>query len=173
MFTSISYENGSFWIFKSMPLKPKSIILAKLIFYFPFIYIFLLILVSLSNYYLSVDNFIFSFSVFIVTIMSFVISVYAVSFGAIFPDFKIENIHQVESSYGGFIFMALSLFYVMLIIAIFAYPIRQYFIVLSNKNLHYDWYYFYFSFFIFMVISIVSSFFIFNLASKSIRDVEI
>jgi len=173
MFTSISYENGSFWIFKSMPLKPKSIILAKLIFYFPFIYIFLLILVSLSNYYLSVDDFIFSFSIFIVTIMSFVISVYAVSFGAIFPDFKIENIHQVESSYGGFIFMALSLFYVILTIAIFAYPIRQYFIALSNKNLHYDWYYFYFSFFIFIVISIVSSFFIFNLASKSIRDVEV
>jgi len=43
IFTSVSYEDGSFWIYKTMPLKAQTIILSKLMFYFPFMYIFSLV----------------------------------------------------------------------------------------------------------------------------------
>jgi ABC-2 type transport system permease protein len=173
VFTSVSYENGCFWIYKTMPLTPQMIILSKLLFYFPFMYLFSLGIVSISSYYLSAEKFMFSFYIFLTTFMSFVISVYAISFGSIFPDFRIENIHQVESSYGGFIFMASSLFYVIFVIAIFAYPIRQYFICFGNKNLHFDWYYFYFSLAMFMILSFATSFLVFNIAKRSIQSIEI
>ena len=41
--------------------------------------------------------------------------------GAIFPRFNIPNIHQLESSAGGFVYMAASLFYIGLTIAIEAW----------------------------------------------------
>ena len=50
-----------------------------------------------------------------------------IGLGALFPDFKVENIHQIESSYGGFIYMACCMGYLALIVAIEAWPVQMHF----------------------------------------------
>lgn len=51
----------------------------------------------------------------------------ALGMGAIYPKFQVENISQVESSLGGILFMIYALFYVGIIIALEALPVRSYF----------------------------------------------
>lgn len=172
VFTSISSEGGAWWIVKTAPVKIENFLFAKLIFYFIPIYLFSMVLVSVSNYYLEADLFMFRLSVFIITVMSFVISVFAVGFGSIFPDFNIENIHQVESSYGGFIFMAASVFYCVVTATIFSYPVRNYFFCLYNPNYTFEKTLLYSALLVFLIISFLSSFFIFSRAVKSLKSHE-
>lgn len=155
VFTSVSLENGNIWIIKTLPIEASTFIYSKLIFYFSYILIFTLILVGVSGYYLGVDKFIFSFSIFVSVIMSFFISCLAISMGAIFPDFNIENIHYVESSYGGFLFMAASVAYTIGVAMWFAYPIRLYFVSKYLKEATFDTFFFYSSIVIFVVFNAV------------------
>jgi hypothetical protein len=50
-----------------------------------------------------------------------------VGFGALFPMFHVENIHQIESSLGGFVYMAAALFYIGATIMILAWPMNMHF----------------------------------------------
>jgi len=158
LFPSISLEGKSFWILKSAPLKIEEIIYSKLAFYgLPVIFL-CFILISLSNYLLGADNFISFISLFSAIIMSFVISVMAIGFGGIFPDFKVENIHKIESSYGGFIFMASSMGYVALTIMIFAWPVQMHFYSKFNPGYSFEYFWFYFCIFLFLLLSFFSAY---------------
>ncbi|MEW5951778.1 MAG: hypothetical protein AB1637_07825 [Elusimicrobiota bacterium] len=132
LFTSISLEGNSFWILKSSPIKTEDIFYAKLLFYcLPTMFLSFL-LTGLSNYFLGADRFIFSISLFAITVITFTLCVLGISFGAIYPDFKVENIHQVESSYGGFLFMAFSMGYIALSVAVLAGPVQMHFMSRFN-----------------------------------------
>lgn len=173
VFTSISIENGSFWIIKTIPLNIKDYLFSKLLFYYIQILFFSMILIIFSNYYLKVDIFMFRLSIFVTVIMSFVITVFAIGFGSIFPDFNIENIHQVESSYGGFIFMAASFFYCVTIGIVFSYTVRNYFFCQYNFNCEFDRDIFYLSVLMFLMISFLPSYFIFSKAVKNLNLSEV
>ncbi|HAH32388.1 MAG TPA: hypothetical protein DCL44_08760, partial [Elusimicrobia bacterium] len=82
---------------------------------------------SFSNHLLNADRFISALSVFTIITATLTLSVMGIGLGALFPDFKVENIHQLESSYGGFIYMAASMAYLGLVIAIEAWPVQMYF----------------------------------------------
>lgn len=171
VFTSISNETNNFWIIKSLPLKIEEFMLAKFIFYFIPTLIFSLILVSISSYYLNTDYIIFAISVFITVITSFVITAYAIGFGAIFPDFNIENIHQIESSIGGFTFMGASILYGVITLMIFSTPVRIYFasgnhLSIYDPNLL-------ISVTVFLILSFLSSIIIFNRGIKNLNNTEI
>lgn len=173
VFTSISVENGSFWVIKTIPLNIKDYLFSKLLFYYIQILFFSMILVIFSNYYLGVDIFMFRLSVFVTIIMSFVITVFAIGFGSMFPDFNIENIHQVESSYGGFIFMASSFFYCVTIGIVFSHTVRNYFFCQYNFNCEFDVEVFYLSVLMFLIISFLPSYFVFNKAVKKLNLSEV
>lgn len=173
VFTSVSLEDGNIWIIKTLPVRSYTFLYSKLIFYFFYILFFDLILVVLSNYYLGIDRFIFSFSVFVSVIMSFTISTIAISMGTIFPDFNIENIHHVESSYGGFLFMAVALCYTIGVAIWFAYPIRMYFMYKYMKNLDFDKFFFYSAVIIFVFISWILSALFFKKAVSSFENREV
>lgn len=173
VFTSVSLEDGNVWIIKNIPVKASTFLYSKLLFYFLYILFFNLILVALSNHYLGIDSFIFSFSVFTSVIMSFTISTIAVSMGAIFPDFNIENIHHVESSYGGFLFMAIAVTYTIGVAVWFAYPIRIYFMSKYLKNFEFDSFFFYSSIVIFVFLSWLISAIFFKRAVLSFENKEV
>ncbi|MEF3279710.1 MAG: hypothetical protein K6357_01920 [Elusimicrobiota bacterium] len=172
VFTSISSESRAIWILKSIPVSGREILFSKLIFYYIPVFLFSLILVVISNYYLEVDFFMFRLSVFAMSIMSFTISIFAVSLGALFPDFRIENIHQVESSFGGFLFMAISAVYCAIVGAVFSYPVRSYFLSLFSQNFVFEKELFYISLIIFILGSFVPSYFLFEKAAKNIDNIE-
>ncbi len=173
IFTSISIENGSIWLLKVLPLKPSDVIYAKFLFYFIYILIFDLIIVGISSYYLSVDLFVFRFLLFVSVIMSFFISVLGISMGAFFPDFNIENIHHIESSYGGFLFMVSSIFYTLITAVWFAYPLKIYFASKYFGSVEFDSFFFHSSLVIFAFISFVVAFFLIRKAVKKFDMMEV
>lgn len=132
-FPSISLENGNYWILKSAPVSPEKVMTGKLLISGIPSIIIGVILISFSNYLLKADAFISGISLFTIIIASFVISVMGVGFGAIFPDFRLENIHQIESSYGGFIYMITSIGYLFLVISIEAWPVKMHFMEKFGK----------------------------------------
>ena len=62
-----------------------------------------------------------------------------VGLGALFPRFTVENIHQIESSLGGFVYMAASLFYIGATLSILAWPMRMHFMELMGGPRAWDW----------------------------------
>lgn len=173
IFPSISMEGNSFWILKSSPIKTESIFYGKLLFYGPPTIFLSFILVSMSNYFLNVDRFIFSISIFAIIILTFTISVIAITIGALYPDFNVENIHQVESSYGGFIFMAASIAYIIIVISILSLPIRMYFMSRLSPFYKLNMRWLYLSFIFIMIISATISIALWKLAVKKIEKQEI
>lgn len=127
IFPAISLEGNNWWIMKSFPISIKSIMISKLLIAgIPSILIGLALIVF-SNKFLEADAFISAVSIFTIIIVSITISIMGIGLGALFPDFKVENIHQIESSYGGFIYMACCMGYLALIVAIEAWPVQMHF----------------------------------------------
>ncbi len=127
IFPAISLEGNNWWLMKSFPVSIKSIMVSKLLIAgIPSILIGV-VLIVFSNKFLEADAFVSVISIFTIIIISIAISIMGVGLGALFPDFKVENIHQIESSYGGFIYMACCMGYLALIVAIEAWPVQMHF----------------------------------------------
>lgn len=126
-FPAISLEGNNFWIIKNSPISIASIMKEKLLISLPSAVIIGLILVGVSNYLLGADLFISSLTAFTIAVTACVVTVMGIGFGALFPDFRVENIHKLESSYGGFLYMACSMAYIGLIICTEAWPVQLHF----------------------------------------------
>ncbi|MCG2726938.1 MAG: hypothetical protein L6420_11930 [Elusimicrobia bacterium] len=127
IFPAISLEGNNWWIIKSFPISIKSIMISKLLIAgIPSVLIGI-VLIAFSNKFLEADFFISAISVFTIIITSIAISIMGIGLGALFPDFKVENIHQIESSPGGFIYMACSIGYLALIVGIESWPVQMHF----------------------------------------------
>ena len=126
-FPAISLEGNSFWLLKAAPVPASRIMAEKLaLSAFPSMLLGL-VLISFSNYLLNADLFVSAISVFTILTASLTLSVMGIGLGALFPDFKVENIHQLESSYGGFIYMACAMGYLALVVGIEAWPVQMHF----------------------------------------------
>jgi len=86
-----------------------------------------ILLITVSNYLLGADLFISVLSTLTIVLAAVVITVMGIGFGALFPDFNVENIHQLESSYGGFLYMACAMGYLSLLVAAEAWPVQMHF----------------------------------------------
>jgi len=62
-----------------------------------------------------------------------------IGFGALFPNFRAENVHQIESSAGGFIYMAFALGYIGATIAIEALPVQMHFFQRLGRVEAWNW----------------------------------
>lgn len=173
LFTAVSLEGNSFWLVRSMPVKMESVFYAKLIFFGLPTMLLSFLLTGLSDYLLGADYFVFSVSLFAITVMSFTISVLGLSFGAIYPDFNVENIHQVESSYGGFVFMAFAMGYTALSVAILAGPVQMHFMSRFNPVYIFEKKWLYLALGLFTMISFVLSFSLWKIALKKAEKYEI
>ncbi|MBI5743137.1 MAG: hypothetical protein HY952_01170 [Elusimicrobia bacterium] len=126
-FPAISLEGNSFWLLKSAPAGTAEIMREKLMVSMVPSALIGLILITISNHLLNADLFVSLLSAFTILTASLVISVMGIGLGAVFPDFKVENIHQLESSYGGFLYMACAMGYLSLVVAVEAWPVQMHF----------------------------------------------
>jgi len=127
VYPAVSLEGSSFWIIQSSPLSLRRFLKEK--FWISFFPLLILggFLVLVSNLFLKADIFMTLLSLGSVEVMVVGLTSLALGMGAIYPKFHVENISQVESSLGGILFMIYALFYVGIIIALEALPVRSYF----------------------------------------------
>ncbi|MBI4051713.1 MAG: hypothetical protein HY400_04330 [Elusimicrobia bacterium] len=138
-FPAISLEGKSYWIFKSAPLNVRSLMREKFLFsVFPTMFLGT-VLVGFSNHLLGADVFISSVSVATILLCTWTLCGMGVGFGALFPRFHVENVHQIESSAGGFLYMACALGYLTLTVAVEAGPIRMYFMERMGRAHPWNW----------------------------------
>ncbi|OGR40920.1 MAG: hypothetical protein A2X35_03035 [Elusimicrobia bacterium GWA2_61_42] len=126
-FPAISLEGNSYWLLKSAPVSAASVMREKLMVSLIPSLIVGFLLITASNRLLNADLFISVLSAFTITVASVVISVMGIGLGALFPDFNVENIHQLESSYGGFLYMACAMGYLSLLVGVEAWPVQMHF----------------------------------------------
>lgn len=126
-FPAVSLEGKSLWVVRSAPMGVERIMLEKvLLLSLPSVLIGV-ILVASSNYLLQADYFISVLSVGTIIVCSLVCCIMGIGMGAVFPKFNVENIHQIESSAGGFIYMAMCMGYIAVTMAIESYFVRAHF----------------------------------------------
>lgn len=126
-FPAISLEGRSWWVLRSAPIDIGLVMREKLAFSLVPILGISATLALMTNWILEADRFTSWLSLVALVTVGLAICVMGVGFGALFPNFLVENIHQIESSVGGFVYMAACLFYVGFTIAVLAAPMQMHF----------------------------------------------
>ncbi|PIR19387.1 MAG: hypothetical protein COV48_02280 [Elusimicrobia bacterium CG11_big_fil_rev_8_21_14_0_20_64_6] len=126
-FPAISLEGRAWWILRSAPLDVGQVMREKFLFSVVPLLSIAATLALTTNWILEADRFTSWLSFGALVTVGLAICVMGVGFGALFPNFHVENIHQIESSVGGFVYMAACLFYVGFTIAVLAAPMQMHF----------------------------------------------
>ena len=137
-FPAISLEGRGWWILKSSPLSVGQIMRQKFLFSLAPTLAVALILGLMTTRFIGADRFTTEVSVAALLGVAVVLCGMGIGLGALFPRFTVENIHQIESSLGGFVYMAASLFYIGATLSILAWPMRMHFMVLMGNPRAWD-----------------------------------
>ncbi len=128
-FPAISLEGRSWWVLRSAPVDVAGIMRQKFLFSAGPTLLLAATLAVMTNSILDADRFTSMITLGALLVIALAICSMGVGFGALFPRFTVENIHQIESSVGGFVFMAACLCYVGMTIAFLAVPMQMHFAV--------------------------------------------
>jgi ABC-2 type transport system permease protein len=123
-YPAVSVEGRSWWVVRAAPVSISTIMTQKLLFSLAPMTLLALVLGGASSWLLDVDRFSALLTTGGLVVITWGLCAMGIGFGALFPMFNVENIHQVESSVGGFVYMAASLFYIGATIAILSWPMR-------------------------------------------------
>jgi ABC-2 type transport system permease protein len=137
-FPSISLEGKSWWVLAAAPVTPREIMRQKLVFSLVPMSTIALILGASANHLLRADAFTAYLSLGSLLVITWAICAMGVGFGALFPMFTVENIHQIESSVGGFVYMAACLFYIGANIMVLSWPMKMHFEELYGRTHAWD-----------------------------------
>lgn len=138
-FPSISLEGRAWWVLRSAPVAVAQLMRAKFLFTAAPMLLVALVLGASTNAILDADRFTAWLSLGALLTVALAICAMGVGLGARFPRFNIENIHQIESSLGGFLYMAACLFYIGLTISVLALPMQMHFQVRFGNARAWDW----------------------------------
>jgi ABC-2 type transport system permease protein len=127
VFPAISLEGDSFWIVKSSPLSIRKFLWIKFFVYFFPLLILAELLIVLTNILLHVTPFMMVISIVTIFFMIPGIVFIGLGLGAIYPDFRSENPMQSVTSFGGLIYMALSIGFIGLVVMLEAGPVYSIF----------------------------------------------
>jgi ABC-2 type transport system permease protein len=123
IFPAISGEGGAFWILRSSPLSMKRFLWGKYVLYLIPMLVLGEILVISTNHLLHVSRFMMILSSATMFMAIFGIVALGIGIGALYPNFKFENIAQVSTGFGGVIYMIISATFVGAIIVLEAGPV--------------------------------------------------
>ncbi len=130
IFPAVSSEGGAFWIIRSSPLSIKRFLWGKYAFYILPMLILGEVLIIFTNYLLHVTPFMMILSSVTMFLAIFGIVALGIGFGALYPNFKFENIAQVATGFGGVMYMIVSAIFIASIIVLEAGPV--YVIFMAN-----------------------------------------
>lgn len=125
-YPSVSTEGSAFWIVLASPISLKAFLWIKFFIYlFPLLILSELLIVA-TNLLLHVTPFMMALST--ITFLFLIPGVVAlgVGLGAAYPDFTTENPAQTVTSFGGLVFMIISVIYIGSVIVLLAGPVHHY-----------------------------------------------
>ncbi|HVE14717.1 MAG TPA: hypothetical protein VNI01_15075 [Elusimicrobiota bacterium] len=126
-FPSVSLEGRSWWVLRGAPVDVGGIMTQKLAFSLAPTLVIATALVAATNHILDADPFVARLTLVTIWLTACALCGMGVGLGAFFPKFSVENIHQIESSAGGFVYMACALGYIALVMGIEAIPMQMHF----------------------------------------------
>ena len=126
VFPAVSAEGPAFWIVRSSPVGMKAFLWSK--FWTGLVPVLLLseALTIASNHLLGVGTFLKVLTAFGVLLASFALVGLAAGLGARNPRFTFENVTQVAGSFGGVAFMVLAVLFILVFVALLAWPASLY-----------------------------------------------
>jgi ABC-2 type transport system permease protein len=128
-YPSVSVEGRAFWILQSAPVSYRQLIRVKVLVYAAPLTLLALIMTALANLLLSANAVVWTFTMGGAALLATTLVCLAVGLGAMAPNFKAENPLQVGLSLGGFVYMAVSMAYVALMMVLMARPVMRYLFV--------------------------------------------
>jgi ABC-2 type transport system permease protein len=108
IFPAVSIEGRTLWLLKSSPLPMRALLWSKYWTGTLPLLVLALIIVGVTNALLGVGAFIFTVSICTITVLTFALASMALGLGAVFPRYESENAAQIPTSFGGLVFMILS-----------------------------------------------------------------
>ncbi len=126
IFPAVSMEGRTLWLLKSSPLQMRQLLWAKFWTGTLPLLIIALAIVGVTDALLQVTEFIFVVSIFSITFLTFAVAGLALGLGTVFPQYETENAAQIPTSFGGLVFMILSLLLVTSVVVLEARPVLGY-----------------------------------------------
>lgn len=123
IFPAVSAEGQAFWIILSSPLSPRRFLWSKFLTYLLPMLVLAEMLIIYTNYLLKVTTFMMVLSSVTIFFLVFGIVALGVGLGAVYPNFRHENIAQVATGFGGLIYMIISSVFIALVIMLEAGPV--------------------------------------------------
>ena len=123
VFPSVSLEGRAFWILRSSPVSLKSFLWST--FWLGLLPLLVLgeLLIGVTNHLLGVAPFMQTLSLGTVFLAAFGITSLGVNMGAIYPRFDYDHIARIPSSFGGVLYMMISLAFVGSLVLVEARPV--------------------------------------------------
>ncbi len=125
VFPTISAEGYAFWMIRSSPLALKKFLWYKFIFYFIPLLVLSEILIYFTNRQLQVSANMQWISSLTMISLDFGLIGLAIGLGACYPQFGSENVGQMATGFGGFLYMIFSMALIGLTIALEAGPVYR------------------------------------------------
>lgn len=123
LFTSVSAEGRAFWMLRAAPMSAMRFLLAKYLAGLPLLLVLGLFLVVVSNLLLKVQPLLMGVGVVTMMGLSFSLAGLSVGIGAMYPNFKAENVAKVAAGPGGILFMIASQIFVAGVLLLEAIPV--------------------------------------------------
>ncbi len=108
----------AFWIMRVSPITVKKILISKFLFGFIPVTFMLTAVVTITNIAIGADGVLLALSVLTVFILCISISGLGTGLGALFPQFRYENIASISMSPGGMLFMLIAFLIVLLTVSL-------------------------------------------------------
>ena len=174
VFSAVSAEGEAYWIVRSSPLRLKRYLWGKYLFFLTPMLVLAEVLIIGTNYMLEVTRFMMFLSSITMFFMVFGIVALGIGLGALYPNFKYENIAQVATGFGGVLYMIVSSVFIGLVIVLEAGPVYILFManLRGNTISLFQWLFIIVSFSAVLVINITAIFKPIKMGLKALREYE-
>jgi ABC-2 type transport system permease protein len=125
VFPAVSSEGYAFWMIRSAPLSLKNFLWYKFIFYFIPLMILSEVLICFTNRQLQVSSSMQWISSLTMISLDFGLVGLAIGLGAMYPQYGSENLGQMPTGFGGFLYMIFSLVLIGVTISLEAGPVYR------------------------------------------------
>jgi ABC-2 type transport system permease protein len=130
VFPAISLEGKTFWVLKSAPVQLRRLWWSK--FWVGLLPLLLLgeLLVSVTNYFLNVSPFMMVLSAVTLFFLSFGLVALGMAVGVAYPNFTAEHSAKIAASFGGVLYMVLSVLFIGVVAVLEAWPV---YVIMMSK----------------------------------------
>lgn len=174
-YPAVSTEGEAFWLIKSAPVTLKTFLWIKFTIYFvPLLFLSEIITVA-TNILLDVTPFMMALStITMFFIVPGVVSM-GIGLGAAYADFNSENPAQTVTSFGGFLFMAMSAGFISTVIVLEASPVYSLFMADLRKQAltPFEWFWIVGSFGLVLIICVLATVLPMKFGEKRLSDLPL